>query len=734
LLQEFRQKTVGVDPRKQEIKWGSQKLLRLLERSLKEVLEVAHIRIFIDAVDECHSADAREFLFLFQQTVSFPMDNAAYRGYVSESQCAVCYSCRDDAFIKHDVNPSIHVQKENSKDIRIYTKSAFHVAGIPDLAHVAQPLIDEIVMRADGIFLWAVLVIQQGIEDLQQHMPVDQVLTRLSRLPRGLTVLYLEIMSRLRDKHPARSLKLLQWSCFWKTPGRRLDTTSDMFHFMGTSSNVPSRFSLRNLRDFMNFDPQLGTFQPKDSETGESIYTWNDKMMECEMKRLSGGLVCFDDDKGVALVHMSVKDFLVVHGFHILSGNFLGNTYRIVLDSHALLGMACFAYLNVSTRDYICSIDAGSNQSMGQDILHPESSRESVRYALNHAFAHLSMGEPSAADFLTVQSCLRPVLEIETVWVRLLQSELPGILENVYSFPATWSPEDVSIPLGTSILQVLATIYNLPTLLGWLLETSDDVPFPILSKGALRGGNDLVNSSGRMLQKMLYLAAKEGYRKVVRLLLASPIFQTPKKNTALDFRLDCPVLAAATSNHHSIVRLLVARGFSVHEESLQYLIYGNADAQMCELFLDLGANPNGASSSPLIAAVDTGKVDILRFLLRRGANPNAKGRPIKGLQFSQLSPLEAAINGQCDYDIVRTLLEGGADVGLAQADGQSYIAHYALNCIDQARERSTRERRWTKFTQLSMQGTELDDAVQEFVRKREAIIPLLEFYPPERKT
>ncbi|KAF2450021.1 hypothetical protein P171DRAFT_507876 [Karstenula rhodostoma CBS 690.94] len=521
-----------------------------------------------------------------------------------------------------------------------YVDSAFRGHFSDNLPHTARDMINDIGMRHNGIFLWAILVFDQVIEDIDQGYPTEEVLLRLRKLPERLTALYREILQRLRGKHAAQSLKLLQWACFWETPGKGPNEISESFHIASTFSSVRPRFSIGNLRTFMNFEPHLNTLPCGSRDNADSIFILNDEMMEYKVKILSGGLVCLDkhddyDDKGgggggIALVHASVEDFLLKEGFRILD--------------------------NWDT--------SPAENTMG------EGSRDAVVYALNHAFAHASIAKKGGAEFpRTFISHLQPVLRKETIWVDLLQSELPGILENLYHGPATWSSEDASIGLGTSVLSVLSTLYNLPIVLDHI---ESDRQQTVLSEATLDRSE--ATAHGRMPQKILYLAANAGYIGVVDVLLRQGVY-AQRTNTTLDFHLGCPVLAAGTNNHFTIVRKLNAHGFSVHKESLQYLIRGKAEWKMCDLFIELGADPS-ASGSPLIAAVETGKLDIVRLLLHHGANPNAKGRPIGSPLSSLLSPLEVAINGTCDYDIVKTLLEGGANVGPIQPDGKSHIEHY----------------------------------------------------------
>lgn len=90
--------------------------------------------------------------------------------------------------------------------------------------------------------------------------------------------------------------------------------------------------------------------------------------------------------------------------------------------------------------------------------------------------------------------------------------------------------------------------------------------------------------------------------------------------------------------------------------------------------LKQGANPDGTwdglGGIPLIAAIWKQDASIVRLLLAAGANPNGMGDGYGGV------PLAAAI-GEQDVSIVRLLLAGGADPDLEMCDGVTSPRKYA---------------------------------------------------------
>ena len=80
--------------------------------------------------------------------------------------------------------------------------------------------------------------------------------------------------------------------------------------------------------------------------------------------------------------------------------------------------------------------------------------------------------------------------------------------------------------------------------------------------------------------------------------------------------------------------------------------------------MSCGANSGGTGHTPLIYAARAGHVDIVRYLLSKGANVNRK---TTGMQATALH--RAA--GQGNVEIVKLLLEYGADPCAQDCDGET---------------------------------------------------------------
>ncbi len=131
-----------------------------------------------------------------------------------------------------------------------------------------------------------------------------------------------------------------------------------------------------------------------------------------------------------------------------------------------------------------------------------------------------------------------------------------------------------------------------------------------------------------------------------------------------------PLTLAAMNSHWDIARKLIDAGADVQ----QWDIYGQAP-----LLAAIGRrNSNPQSPTDPINEVDG--LSVVKALLEKGANPNMQLflRPSKqrGAMSRGTTPLIlAASNG--DLDVIKLLLEHGADATLLQADRQSPIAALA---------------------------------------------------------
>jgi ankyrin repeat protein len=142
----------------------------------------------------------------------------------------------------------------------------------------------------------------------------------------------------------------------------------------------------------------------------------------------------------------------------------------------------------------------------------------------------------------------------------------------------------------------------------------------------------------------------------------------------------CAIVAAAYRNHLEIADLLIAAGADVNmkDNTLQsaYLIStSDGFTELLKKTLEAGADVHCTDSyngTGLIRAADRGHVEIIRELLKTDIRINHINR------IGWTALLEAIIlgdGGERHTEVVRLLVDAGADVNLPDKDGVSPLAH-----------------------------------------------------------
>ncbi|MFD4837482.1 ankyrin repeat domain-containing protein [Achromobacter sp. NPDC058515] len=194
--------------------------------------------------------------------------------------------------------------------------------------------------------------------------------------------------------------------------------------------------------------------------------------------------------------------------------------------------------------------------------------------------------------------------------------------------------------------------------------------FVVLALAAIGGGAVAGDRAAQLLE-----ASGKGETARVRELLAqgAPL-------EARDAQGNTPLLRATQGNHADAAGALIEGGADVNAQNrMQDSAYLLAGAQGYRQILDLtlrhGADlksTNRYGGTALIPACERGHVEVVRTLLQAGVDPDHVNR----LGWTGL--LEAIIlsdGGPRHQAIVALLIEGGADVNLADGDGRTPLQH-----------------------------------------------------------
>jgi ankyrin repeat protein len=168
----------------------------------------------------------------------------------------------------------------------------------------------------------------------------------------------------------------------------------------------------------------------------------------------------------------------------------------------------------------------------------------------------------------------------------------------------------------------------------------------------------------------LIKAAWDGDQEIVTTLLAAGA----KVNAKATDTLETPLLNAVTNEHTEIVKMLLKAGADVSAKNkFDFNAFTSAVAagkqEIAGLLLDGGAKiEEGASGlTPLQFAASSGNVDMIRFLVKRGANVN------HGAKAGEQTALLSAIYG-AHPEAVQALIELKASVNTKTKDGTTPLS------------------------------------------------------------
>ncbi|KAH0541229.1 hypothetical protein FGG08_004285 [Glutinoglossum americanum] len=571
------------------MQWSISTLRRIFVSSVAENPSSRGIYLFIDALDECDGP--------LQDHVSFLQRVAAVK-----STTKVCISGRPTTILWASLGryPGISLPEETSRDIRSYVheKTESLCQSNDGGGDDSQLLRTEIIQRANGVFLWVSLVVEELLKGDAEGDTINELRDRLSSIPLDLDGVYRRVLGGIEKRYVDETRLMLQLILCAVRP-----LTLEEFRFAIAFGSEKS------------FESQRSMVSSKELVRG-------DKEMEKRIRSRCGGLVEVtasetESKATVKFIHQSVKDFLLfADGFRVLGP---GSESDPVARGHQYLLRSCIQYLTISELGELPRLPPGIAVS---------------------TFAR-SLPFISYATFIWIEhwKALEALEVCQSSQVRKLEAKNGGeCLLTWITLANDQINPNVNHPAGTTLLYIateegivsfieeeLRTIdVNIPRgRFGPLLETAsafgrEQVVGILLQKGANVNYKD---SSGH-LGNAVRLAAHFGEEKVIHLLLNNGADANDDGGGP-----DKPLQAAAARGNLPIVQLLLENGADINARS-------------------------GRWGSALQAAAASGHDAVVRLLLERGADVNADGRccgteiktanPGFGQETAQISPARGA--------------------------------------------------------------------------------------------
>lgn len=294
------------------------------------------VNIIIDGIDNC--TDPGEIFRFFRDAV-----------VASSARTRICYTCRQNIAIPDPAYAYIAIEDFNYEDIGKYIQIRLPATSIINKSErdFLQSSIED---NSSGVFLWVVMAVNLIQEHLTKGRDVPFLQRVLEDLPKELSKLYHNILTRaVRTSSAAETRAMthvLQWILFSARPL----TTAEWHHVMAFIESP----DLRSIRQWKN--------SPSYTESNELLLQrirslccglvevkarhtpFEQSCMQSEVGSLGAGAGSFESQQYLDVIHESVYEYLVNgNGFKLLDPQIQNS----IGAGHTHLLEVCARYCNL---------------------------------------------------------------------------------------------------------------------------------------------------------------------------------------------------------------------------------------------------------------------------------------------------------------------------------------------------------------------------------------------------
>ncbi|KAH6980615.1 hypothetical protein BKA56DRAFT_632395 [Ilyonectria sp. MPI-CAGE-AT-0026] len=339
LINHFEDKQTTEGELGEKWQWHLQPLQAFLKSSLPRILKRFPVILFINALDECGERSAVELIeYLKHLLESLPS---------TDSRFGDCFSCRHYLILELEGGSAILLDTKNHADITMYIQARF--AAHPD-AYVKRLISD----RAQGVFIWAHIVLERVLRLIRQGESQGKIETEIKRTPQTLDHLY---------------RGLIKVICFSTRPL----TTDELQWAMAVNPDC----TYKSLDECRNSDK----FIAKDK-------------IDRRINALSCGLaeiVPSNNARIVQFIYQSVKDFFINGGLMALD-NTTKAADLVVPATHCRLSRTCIHYFRIAAHSHAQLFSQADTFSCLRIVIIPE----------EHAFNDENAGSSTAVGRATM--------------------------------------------------------------------------------------------------------------------------------------------------------------------------------------------------------------------------------------------------------------------------------------------------------------------------------------------
>ncbi len=271
--------------------WTDTDLLIGIRTFIQETAQSARISLFIDGLEEIDGKDHQriEVVDLLKELSLLP-------------NVKICVSSRPWELFKDGFggSPKLRLEDLTRKDIKSYVNANLEANEFKALQRtngtLCSLLVSEVVGKAQGVWLWVILVVRSLLQGLRNKDTISDLLDRLRMIPEDLEKFFLQMFYNIEEFYRPKALKSFQIAL--EIPGRLsfmtmsfLDEESADFGSETLTKALP-RHEIKHRLDL----------------TDSRLNTRCLGLLECFS--LSDELPLFLD-KNVAFLHKSARDFLL---------------------------------------------------------------------------------------------------------------------------------------------------------------------------------------------------------------------------------------------------------------------------------------------------------------------------------------------------------------------------------------------------------------------------------------
>lgn len=329
---------------------GITELKGMLNKAVEYVSSIASVCFFIDGLDELQGGkeDIKGLIYWVKTlTETFPVK--------------MCVASRPWRVFEDALQNRPHLLMEdfNSKDIHEYVSMRFHedpnfVSRKKINRALCDEILDEIVVKAEGVFLWVNIVCTSLLEAMSKGDLMGRLKRVLKELPIEMEKLYDHILDNLEPSykdHAAQYFFLME--AYRRTPDALIFSFADD---IGEDSEFPINMPRNSLTD--------AELQYRGIELGKRINSRCRGLLCLAVEELESGKATTHLDIGtVQYCHRSVKDYLTRDNVH---GKLTG-MLKLPFDPHLRL---CSAYLARWKCSAIPSLKGESQRIIYHCVLH----------------------------------------------------------------------------------------------------------------------------------------------------------------------------------------------------------------------------------------------------------------------------------------------------------------------------------------------------------------------------